>query len=286
MSSKTKKLGALADIYQSQNLDGTITRIKLARIKPSSDQPRRDRTLAIQELAASLARDGLLSPILVTKDGEGYRIIAGERRYHAMKQLGWIEAECRIVSREERDYWRLAIIENLQREDLSAEEEAIALLKLKRQESLSDSTLAELVGKSRNYITEILGIGQLPDQALQECRRLGLDNKNFLIQAVQAHKREALRDFLQACADGRIRTVRDARQFNQEEPLAGAGQPEDGNPEKTRTRAASIGSGDAGTDAEIRLAVKGSDVLVSCPDARTARRIKSHLQRSMREILS
>ena len=285
MSSKTKKLGALADIYQSQNLDGTITRIKLTRIKPSGDQPRRDRTLAIEELAASLARDGLLSPIIVTKDGEGYRIIAGERRYHAMKQLGWIEAECRIVSREERDYWRLAIIENLQREDLSAEEEATALLKLKRQDSLSDSTLAELVGKSRNYITEILGIGQLPDQALQECRRLGLDSKNFLIQAVQAHRREALRDFLQACADGRIRTVRDARQFNQEDPLTDVSQ-SGRSPEKEQRAPEASGAKKGGHDVDVRLTIKGSEVLVSCPDARTARRIKAHLQRSMRDILS
>ena len=217
MSSKLKKLGALADIYQSEHLDGTITSIRLDKIKPSNDQPRQDRTLAVDELAASIKKDGLLSPIVVTRDGAtNYRVIAGERRYHACLKLGLQEVECRIISREERDYWRIAIIENLQRENLSAQEEAIALLKLKKQENYSDADLAALVGKSRNYITEILGIAGLPVDILEECRQAGIDNKNLLIQAVQAHKRGGMNAFLDAFRAGEIRTVRAARDFVQQ----------------------------------------------------------------------
>lgn len=215
MSSKLKKLGALADIYQAEHLDGTITKIRLTKIHPSDEQPRRDRMTGIDELAASIEKDGLLSPILVTRDGEGYRIIAGERRYHAIKKLGKQDAECKIISREERDYWRISIIENLQRENLSPGEEAVALLKLKKQENYSDHELSSIVGKSRSYITEILGIAGLPRDILNECQKIGIDNKNFLIQVVQAHKHGRETEFLQACRSGRVKTVQAAKEFNQ-----------------------------------------------------------------------
>lgn len=216
MSSKHKKLGGLADIFQSESLDGAITRLPIARIRPSEDQPRRDRTHAIDELSESIRRDGLLSPIVVTKEGDTYRVIAGERRFHAVSRLGWKEVECRIISREQRDYFRIALIENLQRENLSAEEEADALIKLKKQEDLSDQELAKLVGKSRNYVTEILSIATLPPEYLEKCRSRGLTQKNFLIQAVQAFRKGRHEEFLSAFESGGIRTVRDAKDFNQE----------------------------------------------------------------------
>jgi len=215
VSSKLKRLGSLADIYQAEHLDGTITKIKIDKIHPSNEQPRQNRTLAVDELMESIKKDGLLSPIVITRDGEGYRIIAGERRYHAVKKLGWPEVECRIISRQERDYWRIAIIENLQRENLSAPEEASALLRLKMQENYSDAELASIVGKSRNYVTEILGIAGLGDDVLKQCRELGLDTKNMLIQVVQAEKKGGLKEFLTAVKAGSIGNIRTAREFNQ-----------------------------------------------------------------------
>ena len=213
MSSKLKKLGTLADVYQSEKLDGTITRIRLDKIQPSEHQPRQNRTVGIEELASSIAQDGLLSPIVVTRHDKGYRIIAGERRYHALKSLNIQEAECRIISREERDYYRIAIIENLQRENLNPQEEAQALKHLKTQENYSDAELAQIIGKSRNYVTEILGIASLPDDVLEQCRTAGMDNKNLMIQAVQAHKKGSFRDFIKEFQEGRIKTIRDARSF-------------------------------------------------------------------------
>lgn len=216
MSSKHKKLGGLADIFQSESLDGAITRLPVAKIRPSEEQPRRDRTHAVEELSESIRRDGLLSPIVVTKEGDNYRIIAGERRFHAVSRLEWKDVECRIISREQRDYFRIALIENLQRENLNAEEEAEALIKLKKQEDLSDQELAKLVGKSRNYVTEILSIASLPPDYLEECRNRGLTQKNFLIQAVQAFRKGRHEEFLSAFEGGEIRTVRDAKDFNQD----------------------------------------------------------------------
>ena len=285
MSSKHKKLGTLADIFQAESLDGTITSIRLDRIHPSEDQPRKDRTLGVDELAESIRKDGLLSPIVVTRAGEGYRIIAGERRFHALNRLGWKEAECRIISREERDYFRIAIIENLQRENLSAQEEAEALLRLKQQESYSDAELAQLVGKSRNYITEILGIAALPPDALRQCKEAGLENKNLLIQAVQAYKKDRFQEFLSAYQAGDIRTVRSARQFFS--PKEEEGDNESGNtpesPDKTSnapTRA-NPESGSTATQQPYRISPKANTITIEAGDARSARNLENWLKRQI-----
>ena len=269
MSSKLKKLGSLADIYQSENLDGTITRIKLDRIHPSEEQPRKDARFGVDELAASIKKDGLLSPIVVTREGENYRIIAGERRFHAVSKLGWVDAECRIISREERDYWRIAIVENLQREDLPAEDEAAALLKLKKQENLSDAALAALVGKSRNYITEILSIAALPDTVLRECQYAKIDNKNMLIQVAQAHKNGNWKEFLAAYKRGEVRTVRAAKDFVQtskSQPDLPIGKKPPG---QTGARP------EPSNDYQIRQT--GSEVRVRCPDPAAAKKLEAFL---------
>lgn len=277
MASKNKRLGALADIYQAQSLDGAITRIRLSKIRPSAEQPRQNRTLGVDELAESIGRDGLLSPLIVTKEGEGYRIIAGERRYHALTKLGWQEAECRIISREQRDYWRISIIENLQREDLSPEEEATALLRLKKQENLSDDGLAKLVGKSRNYITEILGIAQLPEEVLAECRAAGIDNRNLMIQVVQSFKRNTLSDFLDAYRDGRIRTVRAARAFNRgdEEAVAPDREAPPRNAANKPDPAHSPGQADP-----LSFSIKGNELLILCESPAAARRLRTWIQKN------
>jgi ParB family transcriptional regulator, chromosome partitioning protein len=264
VSSKLKRLGDLADIYQAEHLDGAITRIRLDRIHPSAEQPRRDRLMGVDELADSIKKDGLLSPIVVTKDGEGYRIIAGERRFHAVKKLGWADVECRIISREERDYFRIAIIENLQRENLSAEEEAAALLRLKIQESYSDAELADIVGKSRNYVTEILGIASLPEEALKRCKALGIDNKNLLIQVVQAHKKGNLEDLLAAFSQGAVRTVRGAREFIQGRA--------------TDERTAKVGASKGKEKNDFRVSVSGKQVTVQCPNPGAALALSKKLE--------
>lgn len=277
MSSKTKRLGTLADIYQKERLDGTITRIKLGKIAPSSEQPRRDRTMGVDELAESIKRDGLLSPIVVTRSGaDTYRIIAGERRYHALKKLGWQEAECRIISREERDYWRISIIENLQRENLSPEEEAAALARLKKQEDLSDAGLAQMVGKSRNYITEILGIAQLPDEVLAQCREAGIDNRNLLIQVVQAFRKDSLPAFLAAYRAGQIRTVRSAREFNQGGANAAAEEGRVG-PQPSQKSQGERRTGPARTLPQMEL--RGAELILRCQSPAEAQALQAWIQR-------
>lgn len=264
MSSKLKKLGTLADVYQSEKLDGTITAIKIDKIKPSENQPRKDIMVGIDELAASIDRDGLLSPLIVTRHEKGYRIIAGERRYHALKKLNKNEAECRIISREERDYFRIAIIENLQRENLNPAEEASALKRLKHQESYSDAELADIIGKSRNYVTEILGIATLPEDLLIQCQEAGITSKNLLIQAVQAFRKESLESFIEAFRGGEIKTVKEAKSFT-------------GAPKSAEKKAASPSRSSSLTTPSV--SVKGNSVMISCTNKAEADKIADWLKK-------
>lgn len=222
MSSKTKKLGSLADIFQSEVLDGSIRKIKIAKISPSEIQPRTERQKGVEELAESLRTDGLLQPILVTKDGDDtFKIIAGERRFHAARLLGWSEIECKILNKNEKETYKLAVIENLQRENLSPYEEIEAMTILKERYSYTDQELGSLFGKSRNYMTEILSVSNLSTEELEACKEAGIDNKNLLVQAVQASKRGDFHSFLEEVKSGKVRTVKEAKSFNKnrlEEP--------------------------------------------------------------------
>jgi ParB family transcriptional regulator, chromosome partitioning protein len=218
MSLKSKRLGSLADIFQSELLDGTIRKIKLDKISPSEIQPRSERLKGVEELAESLRTDGLLQPIVVKKDNpdDTFRIIAGERRYHAARILGWEEIECKILSKNEKDTYRIAVIENLQRENLSPFDEIEAFRILKNKFSYSDSELANLIGKSRNYLNEILSVSNLTQEQIQECKKVGLDSKNILIQASQAAKRGDFNEFISKFNSGKLKTVKEAKLFNQE----------------------------------------------------------------------
>ncbi|OCC29061.1 ParB-like protein [Leptospira interrogans serovar Canicola] len=174
----------------------------------------------VDDLARSLEKDGLLQPIIVTKqnpEDENYRIVAGERRYHAAKQLDWTEVECKILDRDEKETFRLAIIENLQRENLSPYEEIEAMSHLKTSFKYTDQELGTLFGKSRSYMTELLGISSLSKEELRSCKEAGIEGKNLLIQAVAASRKGTFFEFLNLFQTGALKTVKDAKSFNREE---------------------------------------------------------------------
>ncbi|MBE7413438.1 MAG: ParB/RepB/Spo0J family partition protein [Leptospiraceae bacterium] len=221
MSSKSKRLGSLADVFQAENLEGTVRKIKIDKIHPAENQPRQERQKGIGELAESLKQDGLLQPIVVTKkiSDEFYTIIAGERRYHAAKLLGWSEIECKILDRDKKETYRIAIIENLQRENLSPYEEIEAISYLKKQYLYTDQELGGIFGKSRNYMTEILSISSLSPEEIKICKDLKIDNKNLLIQAVLSSKKGVFHEFIQMFSNGQISTVKEAKNFNKEKKI-------------------------------------------------------------------
>ncbi|GIX42538.1 MAG: chromosome partitioning protein ParB [Leptospiraceae bacterium] len=277
MSSKAKKLGTLADIFQQEKLDGTILKLPIHKIKPSELQPRKNRKYAIEELAKSIQKEGLLSPIIVYKEGDYYRIIAGERRYHAITSLGWKEVECKIISREQKDYFRIALIENLQREDLSADEEAEAMLYLKNQENLTDQELADLIGKSRNYVSEILSISKLPKELKEQLKKLGLNHKNFLIQAVQAYKKGNIENFIQGIQLGEIKTVKDAKEFNKKTTVKEHERSINSNQENIKNTEE--------INQEIHIQREKNIIKITTSDMKIARKIEKWLNKNINLIL-
>ncbi|MBR2965765.1 MAG: ParB/RepB/Spo0J family partition protein [Clostridia bacterium] len=148
--------------------ENRVTAIKLSMIDPKSDQPRKyfDKA-ALEELAASIAENGLLQPILVREYGDSrYQIIAGERRFRASKLAGLSEIPAIILEKDDRKVAEIALIENIQREDLNPVEEAMAFRALIRDYDLTQEELSEKVGKSRSAIANTMRLLDLPDEIL------------------------------------------------------------------------------------------------------------------------
>lgn len=133
--------------------DKQIQDIELTKIIPNSYQPRREFSdESIRELASTLDKEGLLQPIVVREQGDKYEIIAGERRYRAAKHLGWEKIPAIINNMDEAQAASLALIENLQREDLNPIDEAQAYNNLMKLNNLTQTALAQNIGKSQSYV--------------------------------------------------------------------------------------------------------------------------------------
>lgn len=141
---------------------GKIYKISLDKIKPREGQPRKtfDKE-SLLDLAESIKEYGLLNPITVSKLGDEYEIIAGERRYRASKLIGLKEIDAIIKTLEQRDIEVLSLIENVQREDLSSIEEANAYKILADSYGLTQDEIAKKMGKSRSYIANTIRLLKL-----------------------------------------------------------------------------------------------------------------------------
>ncbi|MBL1071664.1 nucleoid occlusion protein [Lactobacillus kitasatonis] len=142
-----------------------IQDIELDKIVPNRYQPRREFSDdSIKELAETLNKDGLLQPIVVREDGEDhYEIIAGERRYRAAKSLGWETIPAIVKNMDDDQAASLALIENLQREDLNPIDEAKAYTNLMKLNDLTQTALAKDMGKSQSYVANKLRLLKLDD---------------------------------------------------------------------------------------------------------------------------
>ena len=148
--------------------ENQISLLKISLVDPKSDQPRKyfDEA-ALSDLAESIRENGLLQPILVREYGDGrYQIIAGERRYRACKIAGLSEIPAIIMDRDDQNAAQIALIENIQREDLNPIEEAMAYRSLQKEFGMTQEELSYKVGKSRPAIANSMRLLDLPEEIL------------------------------------------------------------------------------------------------------------------------
>lgn len=183
----------------------TINEIDVTRIVPNPNQPRRDfDEESLQELAGSIAEIGIVQPITLRKMDDGtFQIIAGERRWRASKQAGLRTIPAYIRTADDENMMEMALIENIQREDLNAVEIALAYQHLIEQYGLTQEKLSERIGKNRTTITNYLRLLRLPapiQMALQNKEidmgharpLLALDNPTLQIKLFQQIIKEKL----------------------------------------------------------------------------------------------
>jgi ParB family chromosome partitioning protein len=159
-------------VPEAQNA-GTLRQIPVHSIKPNPYQPRQTFSqAAIDELASSMASSGLLQPVVLRKVAVGeYQLIAGERRWRAAMQLEWKEIGAVIRDADDRTLLTLALIENLQRDALSAIDEATGYKRLMEDHELSHAEIAQLVGKNRSTIANALRLLNLPSSVQEMVQR-------------------------------------------------------------------------------------------------------------------
>ena len=140
-----------------------VVEIDLSELRPNPYQPRKKfDEEALNELAESIKEHGVFQPIIVKKSIKGYEIVAGERRYRASKKLGLEKIPAIIKDFTDDEMMQISLLENLQRENLTSIEEAKAYKAIIDASNLTQEELAKKVGKSRSYITNILGLLTLP----------------------------------------------------------------------------------------------------------------------------
>ena len=158
--------------------------IPIDQIDPNPNQPRQVMG-DLSELMASIAEKGIIEPIIVRQRGPRFQIVAGERRYQAAIQVGLREIPIVIREVDDNEIIEVALVENLQRKDLTAFEEAEALHSLSERCRYTHEDMAKRLGKSRTSITESLSLNAMPEEVKNLCRLADIHSKSVLLQIVR-----------------------------------------------------------------------------------------------------
>jgi ParB family transcriptional regulator, chromosome partitioning protein len=198
---ETKRLGRglealLGPVSREQaEASGTLRDLAVAQVQPNPYQPRThiDET-ALAELAASMEASGLLQPVVVRAHDGGYELIAGERRWRAAQRLGWTKIPAVVKEVDDRTLLTLALIENLQRNDLSPIDEAAGYRRLGDEFQLGQAEIARVVGRNRSTVANLLRLLQLPDevQAMLHDGRLSEGHARALLGVSDPARQAAL----------------------------------------------------------------------------------------------
>ncbi len=189
---------------------GRVVSIEL--IDPNPNQPRQAMG-DLSELVASIKEKGVIEPLIVRQRGERYQIVAGERRYQASVRAGLRDLPVVVRDVDDTEVIELALIENLQRKDLTPFEEAEALQGLAERCGYTHEELAQKIGKSRTSITESLSLASMPEAVRNLCRLADISSKSLLLQVVRQEtpeKMTALVEKITSTGGATRQEVRDA----------------------------------------------------------------------------
>lgn len=160
------------DVGGVANPGESVRQIAVSDIVQNPDQPRRSFDEdAITELADSIKEHGIIQPLVLTPAGEHYRIVAGERRWRAAKQAGLTKVPAIIRNHKELEELEIAIVENVQRVDLSPLEQALSIVRLRDQFSLTPKQISKKLGKAETTISNIVRLLQLPEEAVEALQK-------------------------------------------------------------------------------------------------------------------
>ncbi|HEX7998184.1 MAG TPA: ParB/RepB/Spo0J family partition protein [Pyrinomonadaceae bacterium] len=167
--------------------------IALDKLDPNPEQPRVE-IGNLEDLTSSIKEKGVLEPLLVKPSGLGGRwmIIAGERRWRAAREAGLREVPCIEMDVDDRAVAEIALIENMQRKDLTPWEEADGLKALCERFNYTHEEVARKVGKSRSTVTEALSIAAIPEAVRERCRRADIATKSLLLEIVRQPDERAM----------------------------------------------------------------------------------------------
>jgi ParB family chromosome partitioning protein len=214
-------LGALIPQRQETELPATpgLAEIPISQIQPNPFQPRKTfNEASIEELARSVRQHGIVQPLVVTRSGDKYKLIAGERRFRAAQKAGLTTVPALIKEMmQEGDALQIALIENIQREDLNPIEEAMAYHQLHDGFQLTQEEISKRVGKERSTVANFLRLLKLPDpvKKLLASGQLSMGHARALLAIESPKKQEQLAD----------RVVRKNLNVRQTEMLASESSP-------------------------------------------------------------
>jgi ParB family chromosome partitioning protein len=169
-------------------------------IDPNPNQPRQVMG-DLSELIASITEKGIIEPLVVRPRGDRFQIVAGERRYQASVQVGLQELPVVIRDVDDTEMLELALIENLQRKDLTPFEESEALHGLAEGCGYTHEDLARRLGKSRSSVTESLSLNAIPEEVRNLCRLADISSKSLLLQVVRQNTPEKMTALIEKIAN-------------------------------------------------------------------------------------
>jgi len=188
------------------------TNVRLATIELDPSQPRKN-IGDISDLVASISEHGLIQPLIVESiDSKGFRLIAGERRFHACKKAGLDVVPAIVRTVQDQQRLEIQIIENLHRKDLDPFEEASAYRRLMEEFNLTQDQVAKRVGKSRTRITETLSLTRIPDEVRDECLASDIPlTRDTLFLVARQDNPKKMQDILKSARDGAPKEIQRAK---------------------------------------------------------------------------